>query len=68
MVNTLLNRSNDSNYFQTGSGTASLLSRNPSSLYLSRVIKRVLFAFAKTKAQMSCVITVQLINGFFFAT
>ena len=63
MVNTLLNRSNDSNYFQTGSGPASLLS-----LYLNRVIKRVLFAFAKTKAQISCAITVQLINGFFFAT
>ena len=52
VVNTLLNRSNDSNYFQTGSGPASLLSRNPSSLYLSRVIKRLLFAYAEIKASL----------------
>ena len=51
-MNTLFNRSNDSNYFLAGSGPASLLSRNPSSLYLSRVIKRVILAFAKTKAQI----------------
>ena len=55
-------------YFQTGSGPASLLSRNPSSLYLSRVIKMLLFAYAKTKAQISCAINAQLINGFLLAT
>ena len=69
MVNTVSNRSNDSNYFRTGSGPASLLSMNPpSSLYMSRVIKKLPFAYAKTKAQISCVITAQLTNGFVFAT
>ena len=48
---------NGSNYFQTGSGPVSLLSRNPSSLYMSHIIKKLLFAYAKTNAQISCAIT-----------
>ena len=62
-MNRLGSRSKDSNYFQTGSGPASLLSRNPSSLYLSRVIKKLFLHMRKQKRRSA-----QLNNGFFFAS
>ena len=36
--------------------------------YLSRIVRKPDFAYAKTKAQISCAVTAQLISAFVFAT
>ena len=36
--------------------------------YLSRVMRKPAFAYAKTKEQISCTVTAELINAFVFTT
>ena len=36
--------------------------------HINRIIRKLLFVFAKTNAQISCTVTAQLIRAFIFAT